>query len=42
MSGEATIRRGVRNARYSAIPNHVLEDKRLAKASTALPDSACD
>ncbi|MCA2372217.1 helix-turn-helix domain-containing protein [Agrobacterium genomosp. 3 str. CIP 111-78] len=30
MSGEATIRRGVRNARYSAIPNHVLEDKRLS------------
>ena len=30
MSGEATIRRGVRNARYSAIPNHVLEDTRLS------------
>lgn len=30
MSSEATIRRGVRNARYSAIPNHVLEDTRLS------------
>lgn len=30
MSGEATIRRGVRNARYSTIPNHVLEDTRLS------------
>ncbi|HCJ70840.1 helix-turn-helix domain-containing protein [Agrobacterium pusense] len=27
---EATIRRGVRNARYSTIPNHVLEDTRLS------------
>ncbi|MCF1465193.1 helix-turn-helix domain-containing protein [Agrobacterium vitis] len=30
MSGEATIRRGVRNARYAAIPNHVFEDARLS------------
>lgn len=30
MSGEATIRRGVRNARYAAIPNHVFEDTRLS------------
>lgn len=30
MSGEATIRRGVRNARYAAIPNHVFEDVRLS------------
>lgn len=30
MSSEATIRRGVRNARYSTIPNHVLEDVRLS------------
>lgn len=30
MSGEASIRRGVRNARYSAIPNHVFEDTRLS------------
>ncbi|WP_200954042.1 helix-turn-helix domain-containing protein [Ensifer sp. Root142] len=29
MSQEATIRRGVRNARYAAIPNHVFEDARL-------------
>lgn len=27
---EATIRRGVRNARYAAIPNHVFEDARLS------------
>ncbi|OOG73858.1 hypothetical protein B0E45_06085 [Sinorhizobium sp. A49] len=30
MSQEATIRRGVRNARYAAIPNHVFEDARLS------------
>ena len=30
MSQEATIRRGVRNARYAAIPNHVFEDCRLS------------
>lgn len=30
MSHEATIRRGVRNARYAAIPNHVFEDMRLS------------
>lgn len=30
MSEEATIRRGVRNARYSTIPNHVFEDTRLS------------
>lgn len=30
MSQEATIRRGVRNARYAAIPNHVFEDMRLS------------
>lgn len=30
MSGEATIRRGARNARYAAIPNHVFEDDRLS------------
>jgi hypothetical protein len=30
MSQEATIRRGVRNARYAAIPNHVFEDSRLS------------
>lgn len=30
MSSEATIRRGVRNARYAAIPNHVFEDSRLS------------
>ncbi|MBO9099985.1 MULTISPECIES: helix-turn-helix domain-containing protein [unclassified Rhizobium] len=30
MSAEATIRRGVRNARYAAIPNHVFEDARLS------------
>ncbi|MGV1908818.1 helix-turn-helix domain-containing protein [Agrobacterium vitis] len=30
MSGEATIRRGVRNAHYAAIPNHVFEDARLS------------
>ncbi len=30
MSHEATIRRGVRNARYAAIPNHVFEDTRLS------------
>ncbi|MBB1247442.1 hypothetical protein [Rhizobium sp. G21] len=27
---DATIRRGVRNARYSTIPNHVFEDGRLS------------
>lgn len=30
MSGEATIRRGARNARYTAVPNHVFEDDRLS------------
>ncbi|MCF1463505.1 helix-turn-helix domain-containing protein [Agrobacterium vitis] len=30
MSGEATIRRGVRNGHYAAIPNHVFEDARLS------------
>ncbi|WP_027487499.1 helix-turn-helix domain-containing protein [Allorhizobium undicola] len=30
MSREATIRRGVRNAHYAAIPNHVFEDARLS------------
>lgn len=30
MSQEATIRRGARNARYAAIPNHVFEDARLS------------
>ncbi|MFK4824826.1 hypothetical protein ACI0FM_08565 [Paenochrobactrum sp. BZR 588] len=30
MKEEATIRRGVRNARYAAIPNHVFEDVRLS------------
>lgn len=30
MSQEATIRRGVRNSRYAAIPNHVFEDSRLS------------
>ena len=30
MSAEATIRRGVRNARYATIPNHVFEDTRLS------------
>lgn len=30
MTTEATIRRGVRNARYAAIPNHVFEDSRLS------------
>lgn len=30
VSGEQTIRRGVRNARYAAIPNHVFEDDRLS------------
>lgn len=30
MSSEATIRRGVRNARYASIPNHVFEDSRLS------------
>jgi hypothetical protein len=30
VSSEATIRRGVRNARYAAIPNHVFEDDRLS------------
>jgi hypothetical protein len=30
MSQESTIRRGVRNARYAAIPNHVFEDDRLS------------
>ena len=30
MSQESTIRRGVRNARYTAVPNHVFEDDRLS------------
>lgn len=30
MSQEPTIRRGIRNARYAAIPNHVFEDSRLS------------
>jgi len=30
MSQEATIRRGVRNARYTTVPNHVFEDVRLS------------
>ncbi|KQY45290.1 hypothetical protein ASD46_09190 [Rhizobium sp. Root491] len=30
MSTEATIRRGVRNASYSVVPNHVFEDVRLS------------
>lgn len=30
MSSEATIRRGARNARYTAVPNHVFEDDRLS------------
>lgn len=30
MSQEGTIRRGVRNARYATIPNHVFEDDRLS------------
>lgn len=30
MSTEATIRRGVRNASYSVVPNHVFEDIRLS------------
>ncbi len=30
MSEEATIRRGVRNARYTTLPNHVFEDIRLS------------
>ena len=30
MSEEATIRRGVRNARYTTVPNHVFEDQRLS------------
>ena len=30
MSQEATIRRGVRNTRYAANPNHVFEDMRLS------------
>lgn len=30
MSEEATIRRGVRNARYTTVPNHVFEDSRLS------------
>ncbi len=30
MSEEATIRRGVRNARYTTLPNHVFEDQRLS------------
>jgi hypothetical protein len=30
MSQESTIRRGVRNARYATIPNHVFEDARLS------------
>ncbi|SDP92410.1 hypothetical protein SAMN05428967_4457 [Phyllobacterium sp. YR620] len=33
MNEEATIRRGVRNARYSTIPNHVFEDTRLSMAA---------
>ncbi len=30
MTEEATIRRGVRNARYTTVPNHVFEDVRLS------------
>lgn len=30
MTEEATIRRGVRNARYTTVPNHVFEDLRLS------------
>lgn len=30
MSEDATIRRGVRNARYTTVPNHVFEDDRLS------------
>jgi len=30
VSEEATIRRGVRNARYTTVPNHVFEDARLS------------
>jgi hypothetical protein len=30
VSAEATIRRGVRNARYTTVPNHVFEDDRLS------------
>ncbi|WHA40932.1 helix-turn-helix domain-containing protein [Agrobacterium larrymoorei] len=30
MSAEATIRRGVRNSRYTTVPNHVFEDTRLS------------
>jgi hypothetical protein len=30
MAEEATIRRGVRNARYTTVPNHVFEDVRLS------------
>lgn len=30
MADEPTIRRGVRNARYAAIPNHVFEETRLS------------
>lgn len=30
MSEETTIRRGARNARYTAVPNHVFEDMRLS------------
>jgi hypothetical protein len=30
MREEPTIRRGVRNARYAAIPNHVFEETRLS------------
>lgn len=33
MTEDATIRRGVRNARYSTIPNHVFEDTRLSMAA---------
>lgn len=30
MTEDATIRRGVRNARYTTVPNHVFEDDRLS------------
>jgi len=30
VTSEATIRRGARNARYTAVPNHVFEDDRLS------------
>lgn len=30
LSEETTIRRGVRNARYTTLPNHVFEDQRLS------------